>query len=284
MYLLFPIWLFKHEIHQVFPNLAASPVGLPYFWVALSVPFLLFLLGGVLPFFVGIYRYRSQVRAMLQWQEDWLREVFEINKLPFGDTRIQAFDEKLENLREEIREGFSQNQLFHFYQNLTMPEADEDAKPLPALPALPEPSQAAPQAPQVAVGVGTPVGLDTTVRAAKQFLKGIPVAHTDAAGGLPEQIMAIVRENQSNLVDWDIRFRYLDKLLRFYRVIPQGKSQDIGAFVEASLQGVGKTVSAVSSRKNVLAGTLLTAASSTVVLLIKAFQDDILNVVRHLVR
>ncbi len=123
IYLLFPLWLFKQDIRVAFPSIHLPATDLPHFWILLSIPLLLFLGGGVLPFFLGINRYRAQVKAMSAWLEGWLQQVLITNTLPLGDLRSRQLQDQLEDLGDEITRRISENQLLHFY--LTTGQAAE---------------------------------------------------------------------------------------------------------------------------------------------------------------
>ena len=81
IYLLFPLWLFKQDIHIAYPHFPV-PADLTHFWILLSIPIFLFLAGGVLLFFLGVSRYRAQVKTMFDWLEQWLKQVLITNTLP----------------------------------------------------------------------------------------------------------------------------------------------------------------------------------------------------------
>jgi hypothetical protein len=287
IYLLFPLWLFKQDIQVAFPHFPLPSTDLPHFWILLSIPLLLFLAGGILPFFVGIQRYRSQARTMFDWLEEWLKKVLTTNTLPLGELRTHQLEDELEELKEEITRRFSQNQLFHFYQNLTMSQTPDLDKPL--LPPAPEAVQALPSAPDGAAVAAAPApdSLEPArfinpARSARAYLKGRAIG-VSGAGTLQEQVIVIVRNNQEHLVDWDIRFFYLQRLLDLYESVPQGATQDIKAFLDSSLQNIEQRASSLTVKRNILAGGILSGASAVAVWLFKNFQDDILRYIRHLV-
>jgi hypothetical protein len=227
IYLLFPIWIFKEEVTSVLGW------ALPPFWVLLSIPILLFLLGGAFPFFIGMYRFRSQHRIMLDWRRNWLEEVTPLCKLPEGEIRSAEIERKAQELDEEIRERYlSADKMFHFYQDLKLSDVPNEERPLPV---------------------------------------------SDL--GLQESILDIIRKNESQLVNWDIRFGHLDELLHLRNIIGAGKSQDLGGFIEAKLKGIG----AEKPQKNVIAGSILSALSAGLVWLFKTYQTEIIAWVGKLV-
>ena len=85
-YLLFPVWLFREEFNTKFPEL-------PPFWLLLSVPILLFLVTGLIPFVVGAFRYRAQSNEILDWRKDWISDVIRIIqwlRVQFKVTRFRT--------------------------------------------------------------------------------------------------------------------------------------------------------------------------------------------------
>ena len=101
IYLLFPLWLLRAAIHTAFPHFPV-PSDLPHFWILLSIPIFFFLAGGVLPFFIGTQRYRAQVKARVDWLEQWLRQALITSTLPTGDLKNRQVQDELGDLGDEI--------------------------------------------------------------------------------------------------------------------------------------------------------------------------------------
>jgi len=112
LFLFFPVWVVRNEIPLVFGH------SIPHLWMILTLPLIVFMLGGLLPFFIGIYRYRSQSRIMLKWQETWLQGLNELVQLPSGRARESVLADKLQQLDGEVRRGFSRNPVLEFYTSL----------------------------------------------------------------------------------------------------------------------------------------------------------------------
>lgn len=310
IYLLFPLWLFKQDIRLAFPSIHLPATDLPHFWILLSIPLLLFLGGGVFPFFLGINRYRAQVKAMSAWLEGWLQQVLITNTLPLGDLRSRQLQDQLEDLGDEITRRISENQLLHFY--LTTGQAAElnlSTAANPSQPALevsnPTASSQAdnpaaevgsaavtPQAGGPAAEVGgaavTPqagnpalANFAEQARAALLYVRGRAAQpeSPEATANLAD----VIRKNRKNLVYWDFRFYYLGRLLELGENVPQADKNDMKAFLEASLQEIDQRVSSANIKSNILGGSFLTIMSSLGVWLFKNFQNDILAYIRHLV-
>jgi hypothetical protein len=101
--LIFPVWILKQEKAQIFK-------WMPPEWVLLSIPLSIFLLGCLVPFFIGMHRYRSQRRAQLDWRKEWL---ISTEELLAGAAPIT---EKMEELQNEITSRAQSNELRAFIE------------------------------------------------------------------------------------------------------------------------------------------------------------------------
>jgi hypothetical protein len=101
--------------------------------------------------------------------------------------------------------------------------------------------------------------------------------------GQEEPVLAIVRENRKELVDWDIRFAHIYHLIELYRVALEGKAKNVIGYLEASLLEVDRDIANLLNRKNVLPGSLLAAFSAVIVWALNAYQSSIVNLIRKLV-
>ncbi len=269
IYLLFPIWLFQEEI-------SAAIRPLPSVWLLLSVPLLLFLVGGVVPFFIGVNRFQARARMLLEWRWRWLIDVLKLVRLPKGDLRSQGLDEKFRELDEEIGTRLAENNLFQFYRNLMQREA------IAGEGAAPSEAPLAGQSMQLA-----PAGREYTVRSyIRAALDDLKSSYTSdgAADMAPEQrVMGIIRENRKRLVEWDIRFAHVYHLLELYQVALEGKAKNIGGYIETSLQEVERDIASLVNRRNVLAGSLLGIVSAIIVFALNAYQTNIVDFVGRLV-
>ncbi len=282
IYLLFPLWLFKQDIQIAYPHFPV-PADLTHFWILLSIPIFLFLAGGVLPFFLGVSRYRAQVKTMFDWLEQWLKQVLITNTLNFGDLRSRQLQDELGDLGDEITRRITENQLLQYYRGITGGQTQD----LNALPAADEAPQAGPEATQTAAApeVAAPA-LPSFAEQARSALVYIKGKASKAGGPAPatDAVSNVVRDNQKNLVYWDFRFYYLKRLLELAETVPQAEVRDLKPFLDATLQEIEQRPSNASVRSNVLAGTFLTIMSSLAVWVFKNFQNEILAYVRQLVK
>ncbi len=280
IFLLFPFWLFKQEIN-------AFQWPLPPFWILLSIPLFVFIIGGLLPFFVGLYRYRSQSRSMTQWQANWLKDMLVANKLPAGAARESSFNEQFEELNNEIRVRVSQNDLLDYYRKLR--EGESSASPLIEIEAEPVAAGSLVHEPgQIGAGDSTGTALvrgpqTNPIAIVKMYLKAGPVTNTQGTD-LTGQVLSIIKANQGNLVHWDIRFAHLQDLLQLYEVSVEGKTKDISEFVQARLSAVKETLAARTQRKNILAGAFLSGSSTAIIFLFKHYEPIINQLIDRLVR
>lgn len=278
IYLLFPLWLFQDEIGRLVG-------GFEWSHLLISIPVGLFVIGGVIPHFIGMQKHRAQSRRFNDWRSHYLRELRKIAKLPLGPARERAIEDKLEELREEIRRRFAGNKLFKFYQDLGVdtqegPESDRQL----ALPPLETVSgafdetertssveqpesraavaasfdqsdvpgilgdQSLAESADLEVERDPGAGIDSDneptfsgellrdpVQVARRYLHG-KAAKLRQNPGVDESVFEVIRENQRNLVRWDIRFEHLDKLLRLYEVSSEARTRDVEPFISASLE------------------------------------------------
>jgi hypothetical protein len=268
IYLLFPVWLFQEEI-----GTAIHP--LPSIWLLLSVPLMMFLVGNVLPFFVGVYRFRSRARVLLEWRWRWMIDVLKLVKLPKGELRSQGVDEQIRDLEAEIRRRLAENTLFQFYENLLTLSPDQATS-------MPDAPVASSQSKQlVRADTGSP--MRTYVKVARDYFRRSGAVSVSETMGQEEPVLAIVRENRKELVDWDIRFAHIYHLIELYRVALEGKAKNVIGYLEASLLEVDRDIANLLNRKNVLPGSLLAAFSAVIVWALNAYQSSIVNLIRKLV-
>ncbi len=118
-FLLFPFWLFHEGVPATFHPFFSS------YWIPLSAPLMIFVIGVVIPFFVGIYQYRAQSKIMLKWEEDWLNKASSVDVIPLGTHREQAIEDLFEELSHELDKSVSaKNYVDQYYQALTPADVD----------------------------------------------------------------------------------------------------------------------------------------------------------------
>lgn len=284
--LVFPLWLLRPEVETYFTH-RGWPI--PPFWLPLSLPILLFIAGSLVPFFIGVYRYRSQARVMSQWEEKWMREVLPVLKLPVGSTRAREIDDRLAKLGQEVEERISSNEeVFRYYQTITVGTAEAEPAP-PAVRVLDTTAQSQPAEPAAAAAIPTaeepsrdprlllPQRIASLQRLVPRPLR--PPPRDDA--NLAETVQSIVRMHIAKLEEWDIRFAYLRRLIQLGQVVSDGRTNEVSGFVEARLKG--ETLGTESARPNMTAAWVISLLASAIPLLAKKYETEILNLIGRLV-
>jgi len=281
--LVFPLWLLRPEVGTYF---AHRGWALPPFWLPLSLPIILFILGSLVPFFIGVYRHRSQARVMSQWEEKWMREVLPVLKLPLGSTRGREIDDRLAKLGQEVEERISSNEeIFRYYQTITVGSAGETEPAPPAAPVVETTAQALPAELEPArEPPGGPVLLLPQRIASLQRLVPRPLRpppRDDA--NLAETIQNIVRMHIAKLEEWDIRFAYLRRLIQLGQVVSDGRANEVSGFVEVRLKS-SEGPGTESGRPNMIAAWVISLLSSAIPLLVKKYETEILDLIGRLVK
>lgn len=270
----YPFMLFREQMVAV--------VGrVPPLWLLFSIPAFFFAFGGLLPFFLGTYRFRSRADGLLRWRRDWLTAVLPMTRLP-ADLRRAAMHEKMESLRGEIVRRFAEHRVLTGYQELfPATGAPEEA------PADTPPPQAA-----VSVDVGStalqPGDADgassemVEVDAALAYLEGRQPpgeAPPSGYGALADNVMQILARYRHRLVEWDFSLHEIRELLNLYGTLLRAGARDVSAFVEESFKGVEKDVTLLrGSARGAAVGWMVTALSSAPIAVAKAYQDEIVAV------
>ncbi len=129
--LIFPVWVFSR-----FPSTINQ--WMPPGWVILSIPSLIFLVCYLLPYFVGVRRYRSQMKAQMEWRKEWLKETEELLTLP-EPSRTGRIQERNSELTAKVTERLEANDLHNFMNELegiVAAATTEEANPNPAIDVL----------------------------------------------------------------------------------------------------------------------------------------------------
>jgi hypothetical protein len=249
--LVFPVWIFEEQIGKTFG-------WLPSYGLLLSIPLLLFLVGGILPYFVGMYQYRSKARALLEWRRNWLHDVDQLLDLPEGQNRSDLWQEKLDELKAEITARTQENEFLGAYERFL-------AKGAEGADALSSPSSPSPTNP-----------ISDEADGAKSS-NGSAEPESDVA-----RISLIIEEHKDKLRDWDIRFRDVDKLHYLFRSISGVPPESIRKFVEGNFEDVNAEIGTLKTQRNILAGTSLTIISAAGSWVFRTYQDPIMKMIANL--
>lgn len=114
--LFLPMWIFGQAVPAAYGGYT------PAMWVLISLPLLAFLAGDLIPFFVGVYRYRAQSKLMLDWEVDWLKRTVAAHKLP-PQPRSQALQDRVDGIEQQIKKSTERNTLLQFYHSALLPSA-----------------------------------------------------------------------------------------------------------------------------------------------------------------
>jgi hypothetical protein len=288
LFLFFPLWIVRNEIQGVLGWAA------PHLWILLCVPLLVFMVGNLLPFFIGVHRYRSRLQFMIRWQEVWLTGLHEWVQLPIGSARDSATQEATEKLHAEIGRSLSQNSVLELYKSLATTEqtgGQEIALSLPSADA--ETANSAPA--QTSISATSADSKDDELKKMLRDFTGFLQGTTQPQGpgadlqgerdSLPQaQIQSILLRYRSHLIDWDIRFGYLWKLVQYYEVSLEAKTKDVDKFIEARLKDIKTPSDSLTPKSNVLAGGIISVLSAIIVFLFKTYYVKIFELVGYLAK
>ena len=274
VYLLFPLWLLAGPAQQFFQS---RHLAAPQPAVILVIPILVFLLGAVVPFFIGTYRRRAEAQRMWSWQEEWLAQFAQALKLPPG-PRESEVEQCLTRLREEIVRRFSRNSLFQMYEEVVLPELPAAQRPIAGMLTADD----AEEQPVPAVQPSDKAGVLQAIRVAKERLRSpmSPPAYQVASLNTVREILAA---NAPRLVDWDLRFANLWRLLQFYEITLQADPAGLAPYVTSALKDAREAVKSARQRRSVIAAALLTMLSSSVVWVVKTYGSEILKAISAIV-
>lgn len=105
IYFIFPFYL----LHSKF----GDQIGwLPPYWVLVSIPLLLFIFSGIIPYFIGMHRFKYQSEFFRTWIQTWIQDYR--STFSFADESAKAEKQKqlIVNLDEELENRKSDNKIF----------------------------------------------------------------------------------------------------------------------------------------------------------------------------
>jgi hypothetical protein len=267
-WLLLPVYLMHQPEIALQPTLSKNAFALQKFWVIIPLPLFVFLFSGILPYFIGMYRYRIQVKTILEWRRNWLSRMSEVFKLPPIESRTGEINDLIGELERAIQSRFESNDLFQHFARLMSNSLDayysspKDHPPL--LDASLRPSQLPQQESSDATGKTlahrTSKTLDQIEQAKWALQHSLPIrgaATTEPPSNVLEKTEHFLRENQDKLVEWDLRFSDLWQLLNLYRHTYQSADKELGEFLKFKLEETEKDLTRLSKRKNLLGGAII---------------------------
>lgn len=107
IYFIFPLFILKNASSETFS-------WLPPYWVIVLIPLASFVFFGIIPFFIGIYKFKNQKKYFLEWQQNWIQE--------FKNPVLISAEEKrtslIHELYKEINTRISENKMYNFLKDL----------------------------------------------------------------------------------------------------------------------------------------------------------------------
>lgn len=271
IYLLFPIWLFNGNLELVQGILGFQ---LPNFWILISIPIVIFILGTLIPYFIGIYLYKGQLRQAFHWRQNWIEDCLKTLSLPEGQARSEEWKKRVDDVEGEILRLQESNTLLKFFTSppsiLNEPDRTNNLS-------LNEDK------------VSNDSNLDNSQNALRggrigdlrNFLRG-----TFRFGGsnlIEENIRVKIDSFRSQLTKWDNRFFHLDKLVTFHSIAQTGDKPELKNYLESEFNG-GKNEVIKFSKKNWLTGVLTGGFTAIIVFLFKHFEEKIIEIINSLVK
>ena len=89
----------------------------PGIWLLLSTPTLILVLGGLLPYLAGTFRYKTELANQIQWRREWISEMLGVLKSPSAELTESERVKLIRSLDQEIRDKFNENTLFRTLQD-----------------------------------------------------------------------------------------------------------------------------------------------------------------------
>lgn len=273
--LVFPVSLVSTDPHVVH----WLPPG-QFYWIAVTSPLLLFLLGGVLPYFLGAFRHRGKIRGLLKWRRDWLKRMYIVALSPSGPNRAQLFDQKLTELAKTIDERISNNPIIQLYNEIRPAETWSP-------PELPAPQQnAEPQSDTTGTPVPVQAAPGLSIQPAVDHPSASPVAanaQTDLATipSVAEQfakVRSLIEQHAEKLPHWDTQFHDLDKLTELHRFLIGSNPADVAVrdFIQLELRDTDEEIAGLTPKRTAAVSGLLTLLPNAGWWLVKTYQAEII--------
>lgn len=285
VYLLFPFWL----VSSVFPEVFG--ISIPPYWVLLTLPISVFVFGYLVPFYIGVYKFRSQSELQGQWRKGILQEMLEATKLALdSELRGQRLDEIGDKLSRELNWQSESNELLQFYLSMES-SAEPVYEPEAALIAPPDDTGTADQVIEgqanelVAPNPGSEGGdVRQRIQETRSLLLGAAGTGqqtfvTDGSD-MEDQVHAIIQANREKLVEWDLRFQHLKKMIDLREIVEEARKADVTEYIEARL---AKFANTEKQSRNVLAGVALTVLSGVSIFVFNVFEDVIIDAMRMVI-
>lgn len=253
IWLLFPVWMLKQEVTGMFQ-------ALPPLWAILAIPVLLFAIGGLLPYVIGIFRFQSNRVALQAWRRRWLQGLLEIVKLPLGSARTDAVQRKIGELDARIEAKAAGNNLIRLYRDVldVGDPLEANAGGAPALLPPPEPARLT------------------------SGLMRRPEPTNE------ERMLEYINQHRQHLSEWDLRFAELKEMLSLRHIGSTADTADLGPFIETQIKGIDQESRAAARSggflPKALPGALASVLSSVLLGALKTYDAQISKFLSELLK
>ena len=277
IYLLFPLWIFNGNIEYIEHTMGLK---LPDFWILISLPIILFVFGSLIPFYIGMYRHRSEAKHMNEWKKRWLEDAESILNMPAGAERESEWKVKVEELQNEVKKKSEENELLRFYINTSSGllynemSLGEEKKLIPLN---------VENSPQGEIVVDDKKNYyKQQIAFAKDFIRGKTPFSKPVNPGL-ENIFNKIESYKTQLVGWDIRFGYLNQLLTILGIVVDGDNENLKVYLLNEIRASDTALLAIGSKKNWLASIIISGLSGIIIFFFNHYETNVVNFITQMV-
>lgn len=220
----------------------------------LLLPLLIFALGEVIPFFIGLHRFRFLVEQYLGWERRCLLRVSESLTIPAASLRQEELNTEALRLKNHFDSEFDQTDLVHVYATAVLGKA-------------------------VSESPRTTTERVDLLREISRLQGPLPSDFVDI-----DDMKEALRTIAERLPEWDIRFAHLQALARLSETLKENADATLlKPYIEARIKSVETELQERRRVRNYLAGTLVASTSAGVAALLKHYDDEIVNIVTRVV-
>lgn len=265
----------------------------PGLWLLLTVPVLILLFGGILPFVAGSFRYKAAVASQRQWRLRWISQMLKVLQLPSTAELQEERSRLVDELDGEIRFRLSENPLME-----KLEEAPKSTRLKEAEPIIDQRDEGAELIPVDAIGPDvlrqlSPSNIRVHILAARNALKGENLSREYRLPYFPkwvEQIRELIATHREKLPVWDPSFFHLSELLDLRNSFVDTEKKDLRTYLNYKLQRVkDESIELEKTKKKGVARTLrvpalVSAVSTVAVVLLKVYEQQIVGLVGSAIR
>ena len=275
VYWLFPVWLFRAEFSTRFPNL-------PPFWVLVSLPMVWFLVTGLLPFFLGAYRFRAQSRHILQWRKQWIEDWLRTLDLPPGPTRVEEIQQERMDLDQELSNRLERNEILALYSQTVFVDGDGTDERPPEIAEAPGSDQ-----PASISNLPVVLGNEATLARGMVILRHLRTGNVetiDPAVTYFREIRQAIVNNAPNLVEWDLRFDHIAELYRLRGLIETTRGEDQRSPLTSEIDRINTLLAELEPKRSFVFGGILTLLGSGLAFVFRSFNTEIVSALQTIIQ